>query len=295
MIRISTIVFLVILPLLTRAQVADSASDIKTVSNRKLRNLGIAAGVTYTAALVGLDRLWYSGSDRTSFHFFNDNAEWKQVDKLGHFYSAFHISDGSSRLLKSIGVRDRSAHLIGAVSAFGILLPIEIFDGHSRAYGASVGDLAANAAGSAFFLGQQALWSEIRIHPKLSFHTTRYADMRPEVLGDGLAEQILKDYNGQTHWLSFDVDKFARFPKWLNVAMGYGAQRMVYARDHQNTNQGLPAPYRQFYFSVDWDLTAIKTRSKTLKTFLYFVNMIKLPAPALEMGSRGVRFLPFYF
>jgi hypothetical protein len=214
---------------------------------------------------------------------------------MGHFYSAFHLSDGSSRLMKSIGIGDRKSNLIGAISAFGILLPIEIFDGHSKAYGASVGDLAFNTAGAAFFLGQHALWSEIRIQPKYSFHTTRYAAMRPGVLGDGMAEELLKDYNGQTYWLSVDVDKFTRFPKWLNLAAGYGAQRMVYARDHQNAGHGLPAPYRQFYLSLDWDLTAIPTRSKFVRTLLYFVNLIKLPAPTLEFGSKGVRVHPFYF
>jgi hypothetical protein len=294
MIRINLIIFLVCLSFVVRGQVSDTTSaDIRT--KRKLKILAIGAAATYTTALIGLDRLWYSSDDRTSFHFFNDNSEWKQVDKMGHFYSAFHISDGSSRLLRSVGMSDRKADLIGAISAFGILLPIEIFDGHSKSYGASVGDLAFNTAGAAFFLGQQALWSETRIRPKFSFHSTRYAAMRPTVLGDGLAEEILKDYNGQTHWLSVDVDKFIRFPKWLNFAAGYGAQRMVYARDHENASQGLPAPYRQFYVSLDWDLTAIPTRSKVVRTILYFVNMIKLPAPTLELRAKGIRVHPFYF
>ena len=53
----------------------------------------------------------------------------------------------------------------------------------------------------------------IRIYPKFSFHRTDYAPLRPDVLGDGLAEEIFKDYNGQTYWLSFDMDKFIKFPK----------------------------------------------------------------------------------
>lgn len=293
-IRINCILCLICISFAAQGQGGDSAvSNLKTKRNLKI--LGISAGVTYAGALVGLDRLWYSGNDRTSFRFFNDNAEWKQVDKMGHFYSAFHISDGSSRLLKSIGVNDKKSNLIGAISAFGILLPIEIFDGHSKAYGASVGDLAFNTAGAAFFLGQQSLWSEIRIQPKYSFHSTRYAAMRPGVLGNGLTEEMLKDYNGQTYWLSFDVDKFTTFPKWLNLAVGYGAQRMVYARDGQNSDHGLPAPYRQFYLGFDWDLTAIPTRSKFVRTVLFFVNMFKLPAPALEFGSKGLQVHAFYF
>jgi uncharacterized protein YfiM (DUF2279 family) len=293
MIRTNIVLFLVCISFWTQAQPADTAANVLT--KRKIKILAISAGATYTAALIGLDQLWYAGSDRTSFRFFNDNAEWKQVDKMGHFYSAFHISAGSSRLLKSIGLKENKANLIGSISAFGILLPIEIFDGHSKAYGASLGDLAFNTAGAAFFFGQHAIWKEVRIQPKYSFHTTRYPKFRPEVLGNGFTEELLKDYNGQTYWMSVDVDKFTEFPKWLNFAAGFGAQRMVYARDHENISHGFPSPYRQFYLSFDWDLTAIKTRSKVVRTMLYFVNMIKLPAPALEFGSKGFRVHAFYF
>ena len=38
------------------------------------------------------------------------------------------------------------------------------------------------------------------LHPKFSFHQTKFASQRPETLGASLNEQILKDYNGQTYW-----------------------------------------------------------------------------------------------
>lgn len=174
------------------------------------------------------------------------------------------------------------------------MLPIEIFDGYSASYGASTGDLLANTAGASFFLGQSLLWKEQRIKPKFSFHQTKYASLRPEVLGDDYLHESLKDYNGQTYWLSFDMDKFISFPKWLNLAVGYGAEEMVYARSENNTAAGYNA-YRQFYIGIDFDLTAIKTRSKALKTVLFIADMIKLPAPTLEFSSKGTRFLPFYF
>jgi hypothetical protein len=110
-----------------------------------------------------------------------------------------------------------------------------------------------------------------------------------------LTSEILKDYNGQTYWLSVDMDKFIRFPKWLNLAAGYGAEGMIYARDRQNTEAGFAAPYRQYYISLDFDLTAIRTRSKVVKTLIFAANMIKLPAPALEFSAKGTRFHAFHF
>lgn len=293
--RISVLTWIMILILPLHSSVAQHRDSLETQSSRKLKVIVIGGGLTYTGALVGLNQLWYSQNERTSFHFFNDNSEWKQVDKLGHLYSSFYISEGFSRVLQSASVPERRANLVAAVTAFGVLLPIEVFDGYSKAYGASVGDMVANAGGAGLFLIQEHFWSEVRIRPKFSFHTTQYSAKRPNVLGSEFQEKILKDYNGQTYWLSFDMDRFTRFPKWLNVAVGYGAEGMVFARDHENITAGYRQPYRQYYLSIDWDPTAIKSKSKVIRTLLYVAGMIKLPAPAVAFSSRGIKFHPLYF
>jgi uncharacterized protein YfiM (DUF2279 family) len=269
--------------------------SLPPVNKKRLRTVTITGIAGYATALAGLNYLWYKDSDRQSFRFFDDNAEWKQVDKIGHFYSAFYLSYGTSRGMQWCNVPARKADLIGAIAGFAVLVPVEIFDGFSDAYGASTGDLIADAAGAAFYLGQTRLWNEVRIYPKFSFQRSDYATIRPSVLGDGLTSEILKDYNGQTYWLSVDMDKFIRFPKWLNLAAGYGAEGMIYARDRQNTEAGYAAPYRQYYLSLDFDLTAIRTRSKVVKTLIFVANMIKLPAPALEFSAQGTRFHAFHF
>jgi hypothetical protein len=67
-----------------------------------------------------------------------------------------------------------------------------------------------------------------------SFHQTKFASQRPEALGAALNEQILKDYNGQTYWFSFNIHSFTKdsfFPKWLNLAFGYGGEGMLYGND----------------------------------------------------------------
>ena len=283
-----------LLCILIFTQASGQQTDSLAVNKKRLTNFIAISSAAYAVTLVGLSELWYKDSDQQSFRFFNDNAEWKQVDKLGHFYAGFYFSYGTSLGLKWANVPQRKADLIGAVTGFLVLVPIEIFDGFSDAYGASTGDLLANATGSAFFLTQSLLWKETRIYPKFSFHRTDYAPLRPNTLGDTFASEFLKDYNGQTYWLSFDMDKFVKFPKWLNLAVGYGANGMVYARDSQNEAAGFSA-YRQFYLALDVDLTGIKTRSKVLKTFFSLVSLLKLPAPTLEFSKKGTKFYPAYF
>jgi len=254
----------------------------------------VAGAVGYGVTLYALNQLWYKDGEQQSFQFFNDNSEWKQIDKLGHFYSSFYFSYGASKAFQWCNVPKKKSDFYGALTGFLIMVPIEIMDGYSADYGASSGDLMANAAGSFFYLGQTLLWKEPRIYPKFSFHRTYFAKERPNVLGDNLTSEMLKDYNGQTYWLSFDMDKFIKFPKWLNLAVGYGADGMVYANDSSNKAMGYES-YRQFYFTLDPDLTAIQTRSKALKTLFFFVSLIKLPSPTLEFSQKGTKFHAFYY
>ncbi|KAA9332899.1 DUF2279 domain-containing protein [Adhaeribacter soli] len=228
------------------------------------------------------------------------------MDKAGHFWGAFQESKGGVDALKLTGLSEKQAIWLGSLTGILLQTPIEILDGYQASYGASVGDLVANTAGSAAVLAQQLAWREIRIQPKFSFHKTRYAGLRPEVLGNSLAERALKDYNGQTYWLVVDVAKFLpkenKYPKWLNLAAGYGAEEMVYNDPDANRqagilNYGYPLqPYRQYYLSVDWNLRAFKTRSKVLKTAFYILDIFHLPAPALEYNNRKKwRFHGFYY
>jgi hypothetical protein len=204
------------------------------------------------------------------------------------------LSSASSSLLKKCRVENQKSDLIGAATGFLILLPVEVFDGFSKDYGASAGDLIANAGGSVFFLGQQSLWNEVRLYPKFSYHATEYPRLRPSLLGDDPVKEVLKDYNGQTYWLSADLDRFVKFPKWLNVAVGYGAHNMIHARDQQNREAGYE-PYRQYYIGFDFDLTAIRTRSKVVKTILAISRAIKLPAPTIEFSRNRAHFHILYF
>ena len=276
------------------AQGSDTISELG-VNRLKLTKVAIIASTSYTLSMAGLYQVWYKDSGRQSFKFFNDNAEWKQVDKAGHFFTAFHLSNGASKTLQSCSLSKKKADALGTATGFLMMLPIEIFDGFSNAYGASTGDLLANASGSALFYTQQLLWGEIRLIPKFSFHFTPFAKQRPELLGDHLYSQIIKDYNGHTYWLEFDTDKFIPFPKWLNLSAGYGAENMVYARDRDNISNLNLYPYRQYYLSFDIDFREIKTRSRLLKKALSVFSVIKFPAPAIEFSKEAIRVHSLYF
>jgi uncharacterized protein YfiM (DUF2279 family) len=274
-------------------------SDSLHTSRRNL--VVVSEAVLTSAALVGLHQLWYADYETSSFHFKNDNSHWFQMDKAGHAYAAYHLGSTSAELLAWSGVSKKDQLLYGAGYGFVFLTAVEVFDGHSAAWGFSWGDIIANATGTALYVSQELAWQEQRIVPKFSFHNTQFAKQRPEVLGASFSEQLLKDYNGQTYWLSANLRSFmpdSRVPKWLNIALGYGAEGMLSATPLSDVGLALPdyERYRQFYLSLDVDLTKIDTKSTLLRTLFSLFNTIKIPAPTFEIrGSQGVKFHWIYF
>ncbi|HJS01726.1 MAG TPA: DUF2279 domain-containing protein [Flavobacterium sp.] len=270
--------------------------------NTKRKNaVFISEAAVSTVALVGLNQLWYADYPRSKFHFINDNKDWLQMDKAGHVYSSYHLGRLSSEMLEWSGLSPKKQLIYGSGFGFAFLTAVEVLDGFSSQWGASTGDVIANATGTALYVSQELIWKEQRITPKFSFHTTRFAKYRPELLGKTFNEQILKDYNGQTYWLSANLKSFfksSKIPKILNLAIGYGGDGMLGEKgensleiDAQNRLKS-----RQFYLSLDLDLTKIETKSHFLKTFFSVFSVLKIPAPTLEYSANeGFRTHLLYF
>lgn len=256
----------------------------------------------YGGSLFILHRAWYKDEPRTSFHVFDDSREWLQVDKVGHGWTAYNTGRAATLLWKWAGLPHKKAVWIGGLSGFVYLTGIEFLDAYSAKWGWSWSDIAANITGSALFMGQEFLWKEQRIQYKFSFHRKNYGEpmlekRADELYGDGLYERMLKDYNAQTYWFSFNLRSFmpdSKWPAWLNMAFGYGADGMFGGfrnswKDESGmeiTRYDIPRK-RQFFLSPDIDFTKIKTKSKFLKTGFVLLNAFKCPAPALMLDSKG--------
>lgn len=299
------------------SEMIDSANHKMVYNNStkifKIRQqiVGYSSIAAYGGLLYTLNKAWYAQYPRSAFHLYNDNGEWNQVDKAGHAWTAYQLSTASYRAWKWAGVSDKKALLYAGISGPGFLTVIEILDGFSKKWGFSLGDMGANIFGSTAFLAQQAIWKEQKVSLKFSFHKNNYAEAMLETRADNLFgkswnERMLKDYNAQTYWLSANLHAIFpenNFPKWLNIAIGYGADGMFggYKNEWTDaTNNTIDRTdikrIRQFYISPDVDLTKIKTRSKFLKTTFYLFNSLKFPAPALMCDSRGkMKAYLFYF
>jgi len=298
--------FLFLAPGFLQAQTDSPAlSDKSPCSKKKLGWLIAGETVTYGTAMGLLYTTWYKDYPSASLHSFDDWPEWNQMDKAGHLTTGYYLSAVSFSLYHDIaGVDEKKSTWIGAGQSLFILTSLEMFDGFSSGWGFSWSDMGFNTLGCGLFALQQNKWHEQRIRLKFSAHHTNLAKFRPELLGKNSAERLLKDYNGQTYWLSTNIHSFLKkeseFIPWLNVAIGYGADGMLGGRENPLLNEAgelMPVTerYRQFYFSLDADLSKIKTKSKFLKTTLRILNLIKIPFPALEISNGSAKMQWLYF
>ncbi|HET6989921.1 MAG TPA: DUF2279 domain-containing protein [Bacteroidia bacterium] len=266
------------------------------ISYNKKRTAFLITGeaVLSTGTLIGLSQLWYKDYPRSKFHSFNDNSEWLQMDKCGHAISAYTVGRYGMRLLEWGGVEQKKAIWYGGLTGFAYQGVIEVFDGFSSGWGFSVGDISANAIGSGILIGQELLWKEQRVTLKFSFHKSTFPQYRPDLLGSNWNEQLIKDYNAQTYWLSFNISSFlsheTKFPKFLNLALGYGATGMTGGKSNpvMYNSSGNTITFeraRQYYLSFDLDLTKIPTHSPFLKAVFETIGFLKIPAPGIEFGK----------
>jgi hypothetical protein len=278
--------------------------------------LAAGSGVTaYGFTLAALNQLWYSEYGRTSFHLYDDSREWMQMDKAGHMFTSYFEADWLHHVARWTGMSESSSIWTGVISAMVLQATIEVLDGFALDWGFSPYDIVANTAGCALWAVQQATWKDQRVRMKVSSSFRTYPEhlvlgspggamtlreRSADLFGEHIFQTYLKDYNAQTIWLSVNVHSFlqkdSRFPKWLNLAIGYGAENMYGGYKNQWTRDGnaywldadIARRYRQFYVAPDIDLSRIGVKSRPLKALLHMVNIFKLPTPALEINGKGI-------
>ena len=251
-------------------------------------------GLGYASSLIALNGVWYKEFPKSKFHFFNDGLNWMQMDKFGHGFSGYLLSQKAGDLYRWSGVK-KSYPWIGVGIGMSYLGALEFMDAYSQGWGFSTYDVLANFSGGALYLSQELIFKEQLVLPKFSFFPSKYAAYRPEVLGSNFPEQLLKDYNGQTYWFSFPIGGFAPSVKklnWLCLSLGYSVdQKLVGDQDAYLDFRAA----RQFLVSLDIDLTRLPIKNATLKKVLAQLNMIKIPFSALMIQQGNLSFKPISF
>lgn len=267
----------------------------------------------YGAGSLWLYHSWYKGHPQESFHLFDDWNEWNNMDKVGHIYSGYGQTFLAFEAAKWTGMRKKSALTVGMLTSLLFQTTIEVMDGFSTKWGFSIPDFVSNIIGVGAFYAQERLWDEQRFRIKFSSYPQSYDDIpiysnsgaqsslikRVEALyGKTGYERLLKDYNAQIYWLSIDIDRFLpagnRWPSWLDLAIGYSGKNMFGGFDNswEEDGQRFRVPdalvrQKEFYISVDIDISDIPIKNRTLRTLVSAFSIFKIPSPSLEITSSG--------
>jgi len=263
--------------------------------------VGSLSGGFTLGSFLFLNKAWYSKYQQQGFHFFDDWGEWMQTDKMGHALSAYSGCRVAGDLWQWAGLDRRKAAWVSVGSSMAYLTMVEVLDGFSEKWGFSPGDMLFNSAGAGLYLAQALGWGEQRVTVKLSYrgirHDATYQERTDALFGTTGPERFLKDYNAQTLWLSGNLRAFfpdSRLPPWLNLAIGHNARMMLGGRENRWTdgsgrvvNRSDVERYRRLFLSLDIDLSRIPVRNRSLRTLFSLVNIVKVPAPAVEWDLRG--------
>jgi len=304
---------LIILFLLMTISYSYAQKDSTSMENLRLldrRQATLTYGTlgTYVAGSTALYFAWYRQNPQSGFHLFDDSREWLQMDKMGHVFSAYSQSVLMYKSMQWAGYDDDKSIFYSTLLGLGFQTTIEVMDGFSSKWGFSYTDCIANVVGVTGFAIQQKLWKEQRLSMKMSYWPVTHSseiissesgqfsiplERRVDALFGSGVEGFLKDYNGQTIWLSVDVASFIKdsnWPKWLSIAAGYSGENMYGGFENKwkidNENYILdPISYqrhRQYILALDYNLSAIRTKSRFVNTVLDLLNLLKWPAPAIE-------------
>lgn len=285
--------------------------------SKRKKVFAIAGLSAYTGASVSLYRAWYSKYDRTGFHLFNDWGEWQNMDKAGHSYSAYMQATLVNDLSMWAGYNSDEALRIATLSSVVGQLTIEVMDGFSKGWGFSLTDLGANLLGTGGFYLQQKKWGEQRLKMKMSYwpityneelytantgETTSLALRAASLYGNTGIERFLKDYNGQTIWVTADIKAFfpdLRWPDILDLAIGYSADNLFGGFNNQwgmngddfIVNEDSHPRARQWVLALDYDLSSVYHSTKFGTTLFKILDVLKFPAPGVSYDTeRGWAF-----
>ena len=259
----------------------------------KIINIGVPSAAVIS--LVGINEVWYKNNARSDFHFFDDLKEWNGMDKIGHACTSYQLNKISHSLFEKNNIK--KPLLKSSVYTFGYMLGVELLDGYSTEWGFSIYDVIGNGLGTILYTFQERKFKNQPFKIKFSSHKSTYASCRPSLLGENRLQQILKDYNGQTYWLTFNYNelwnKRIKLFDYIDFAFGYSIDGFTGGHNNPeisscncliNDCNNLKRT-SQFIFSVDLNTSKIKNKHPILGKFLLPFDIVKIPFPAFILNN----------
>ena len=226
------------------------------------------------------------------------------MDKVGHACTSYHLNKVSHTLFEKNHIKNPL--LKSSIYTFGYMLGVELLDGYSTEWGFSIYDVIGNGLGTFLYSIQESKLKSQPFKIKFSSTKTAYATCRPSLLGENRLQQIFKDYNGQTYWVTFNYNELSnkkiKIFDYVDFALGYSVDGFTGGHNNPEITSCNCAISEcnnlrrtsQFIFSLDLNTSKIKNNHPIIGKFLLPFDIIKIPFPAIILNnSKNFRLIYF--
>lgn len=249
--------------------------------------------IVYSAASFYTEYKWWWEGNYHRFKFENDgfwNNYSNGIDKVGHFYTSYLYFNLTYSIMRWGDYDESTALWIAFFFPTFNALSIEIGDGFST-YAFSNSDLTANMLG----IGYAYLQKKIPFLQNFSFKWSYYPS---GIIPNDGNFRITDDYDGHIYWLSINVYNLLPtglqnyYPRWLNVAVGYGGKNISGRPSWVGTPISSPGnAQRSWSVSFDYNLMELPLEGGLWEPFKTLVDQFKFPAPGIrKIGDRSAEY-----
>lgn len=223
---------------------------------------------------------FWRNSDKVPFYFSNDPPYALHADKMGHAMYSYVCADVVKLAYSEAGLDRHTAAWLGFGSSMIAQTMVEIgdgFHGHEAYYGFSPGDEVGDLLGASLSLLKEYV-------PYLNRFDYKIGVWPSDAYSQGAFRGPLDDDESQFFWLSMDIHKDMPdwYPKWLNIAVGYGVENLT-SSAFLPYRQGL-TPKSLVYIGVDLNLRNLPIEGKAWKIIAEILSHYRIPFPALQVA-----------
>ena len=252
-------------------------------------------GGTMAAGNIGIMGYYFATfynddyNQRAPFHTFNDwyNAD-VNVDKLGHIWGSQTYTHALYHLFRWTGMREAPSMYWSSGLSLLYQFEMEVVDGLYAKWGFSWWDMAANAVGAA--------WPNVqRVYPFLQVVDLKMSYHPSAAVKSGWVEHdYLRDYDGFTYWLALNVHDVLPatlrdyWPRWLGIALGYGANRTLLGKNVYNSIDGVGQGEQEWYLALDFNARALPGDTPFLRFLRESLNLFHHPMPAVRISPEAI-------
>lgn len=252
-----------------------SSADSTELHLGKLSLVGATVATSFAGSYyLVLKNGWWNEQGQ-EFHFENDFEYALNLDKLGHFYGGYLISELFRDGLQWSGVSETPSYIwAGGLSSL-VQVAIDIKDGYAPSWGYSIWDVGAGTLGGFFPMLQ-------RYVPGFDYLTLKFSYWKNSdaYWVDHGGSTHIDDYVNQSYWISLDLHRWLGspnyFPDWLQPSFGMSINEEPYTI-------GPGHGHWEFYVSLDWNMPAwLKPKSHHGQRWVHYLNTWKFPSPTLQ-------------